>query len=201
MQTLPRNRRWGWWAHLRTQAGRARRTEHSGNWRGSLEMVFSLSHGRRPHELMRWYPEGWVGSGVEGAWADSFLLPSWTSWSPWGAGPHFLPSPAPPRCPSDPLLGSASATLPWTLRSCRDASQLFWGQEEPYHGLTPPASGGSLHLFFFLLKMYKEHRPYFVHHLGSDRECPCNVEDPGSIPVLGRFPGERNGNPHFSILA
>ena len=29
----------------------------------------------------------------------------------------------------------------------------------------------------------------------------CNVGDLGSIPGLGRFPGEGNGNPHSSILA
>ena len=31
---------------------------------------------------------------------------------------------------------------------------------------------------------------------GSDvKECACNVGDPGSIPGLGRSPGEGNGNP------
>ena len=31
---------------------------------------------------------------------------------------------------------------------------------------------------------------------GTDcRESACNVEDPGSIPGSGRFPGEGNGNP------
>ena len=31
---------------------------------------------------------------------------------------------------------------------------------------------------------------------GSDsRESACNVGDPGSIPGLGRSPGEGNGNP------
>ena len=31
---------------------------------------------------------------------------------------------------------------------------------------------------------------------GSDGKAPvCNVGDPGSIPGLGRFPGEGNGNP------
>ena len=31
---------------------------------------------------------------------------------------------------------------------------------------------------------------------GSDsKESACNVEDPGSIPGLGRSPGEGNGNP------
>ena len=31
---------------------------------------------------------------------------------------------------------------------------------------------------------------------GSDsEESACNVGDPGSIPELGRFPGEGNGNP------
>ena len=27
------------------------------------------------------------------------------------------------------------------------------------------------------------------------KNLPANVEDAGSIPVLGRFPGEGNGNP------
>ena len=29
----------------------------------------------------------------------------------------------------------------------------------------------------------------------DDKESACNAQDPGSIPELGRFPGERNGNP------
>ena len=30
---------------------------------------------------------------------------------------------------------------------------------------------------------------------GSDgKESACNAEDPGSIPGLGRFPGEEHGN-------
>ena len=37
---------------------------------------------------------------------------------------------------------------------------------------------------------------------GSDgKESACNAGDPGSIPGLGRSPGERNGNPlHYSCL-
>ena len=37
---------------------------------------------------------------------------------------------------------------------------------------------------------------------GSDgKESACNVEDPGSIPGTGRFPGEGNGNPlQYSCL-
>ena len=37
---------------------------------------------------------------------------------------------------------------------------------------------------------------------GSDsKESACNVGDPGSIPVLGRFTGEVNGNPlQYSCL-
>ena len=37
---------------------------------------------------------------------------------------------------------------------------------------------------------------------GSDgKESACNAGDPGSIPVLGRSPGEGNGNPHqYSCL-
>ena len=37
---------------------------------------------------------------------------------------------------------------------------------------------------------------------GSDGKAwACNVEDLGSIPVSGRFPGEGNGNPlqYFSL--
>ena len=29
----------------------------------------------------------------------------------------------------------------------------------------------------------------------DDKESACNIRDPGSIPGLGRFPGERNGYP------
>ena len=37
---------------------------------------------------------------------------------------------------------------------------------------------------------------------GSDsKEYICNVGDPGSIPELGRSPGEGHGNPfHYSCL-
>ena len=37
---------------------------------------------------------------------------------------------------------------------------------------------------------------------GSDgKECACNAGDPGSIPGLGRSPGEGNGNPlQYSYL-
>ena len=37
---------------------------------------------------------------------------------------------------------------------------------------------------------------------GSDsKESACSVRDPGSIPVLGRSPGEGNGNPlQYSCL-
>ena len=37
---------------------------------------------------------------------------------------------------------------------------------------------------------------------GSDgKESACNVEDPGLIPRLGRYPGEGNGNPlQYSCL-
>ena len=35
----------------------------------------------------------------------------------------------------------------------------------------------------------------------NDKESACNVEVVGSIPRLGRFPGEGNGNPlHYSCL-
>ena len=36
---------------------------------------------------------------------------------------------------------------------------------------------------------------------GGSKESACNVEDPGLIPRLGRFPGEGNGNPfQYSCL-
>ena len=36
----------------------------------------------------------------------------------------------------------------------------------------------------------------------SDKESACNVGDMGSIPGLGRSPGEGNGNPlQYSCLA
>ena len=37
---------------------------------------------------------------------------------------------------------------------------------------------------------------------GSDgKESACNAGDPGSIPGLGKSPGEENGNPlHYSCL-
>ena len=37
---------------------------------------------------------------------------------------------------------------------------------------------------------------------GSDgKESSCNAEDPGSIPGLGRYPGEGNSNPvQYSCL-
>ena len=35
----------------------------------------------------------------------------------------------------------------------------------------------------------------------DDRESACNAGDPGSIPGLGRSPGEGNGNPlQYSCL-
>ena len=35
----------------------------------------------------------------------------------------------------------------------------------------------------------------------DSKESACNVGDPGSIPVLGRSPGELTGNPlHYSCL-
>ena len=38
-------------------------------------------------------------------------------------------------------------------------------------------------------------------HGSYDEESACNAGDLGSIPGLGRYPGEGNGNPHqFSCL-
>ena len=34
----------------------------------------------------------------------------------------------------------------------------------------------------------------------KSKESACNTGDPGSIPVLGRSPGEENGNP-LQIIA
>ena len=35
----------------------------------------------------------------------------------------------------------------------------------------------------------------------DSKESPCNAGDPGSIPGLGRFPGEGHGNPlQYSCL-
>ena len=41
-----------------------------------------------------------------------------------------------------------------------------------------------------------------VCHSSVGRGCACSAEDPGSIPGLGRSPGEGNGNPlQYSCLA
>ena len=38
-------------------------------------------------------------------------------------------------------------------------------------------------------------------HSSVSKESACNTRDPGSIPGLGRFPGEGNGNPlQYSCL-
>ena len=51
-----------------------------------------------------------------------------------------------------------------------------------------------IHIFFFIfiIAYYK-----ILGFLGgsSGQESTCNVGDPGSIPGLGRSPGEGNGNP------
>ena len=42
---------------------------------------------------------------------------------------------------------------------------------------------------------------HFPHSSPVGRESTCNAGDPGSIPGLGRSPGERNGNPlQYSCL-
>ena len=42
-------------------------------------------------------------------------------------------------------------------------------------------------------------RNWWVFPVGSDgKESTCNVGDPGSIPGLGRSPGEGNDNPLHS---
>ena len=53
-----------------------------------------------------------------------------------------------------------------------------------------------------LLRLFRA----ILHVLGlpgglGGKESACNVGDPGSIPGLGRSPGERNVNPlHYSCL-
>ena len=44
--------------------------------------------------------------------------------------------------------------------------------------------------------------PDLMFSIGSDgKESACNAEDPGSIPGLGRLPGEGNSNPlQYSCL-
>ena len=42
--------------------------------------------------------------------------------------------------------------------------------------------------------------PWVFLHSSVSKESACNAGDPGSIPVLGRSPGERSGT-HSSILA
>ena len=59
-----------------------------------------------------------------------------------------------------------------------------------------------------LITLLKTHGFTERHHTivglpgGSDsKESVCNVRDPGSIPGLGRSPGEGNGNPlQYSCL-
>ena len=36
---------------------------------------------------------------------------------------------------------------------------------------------------------------YHLSHQGGPGESACNAGDPGSVPELGRSPGEGNGNP------
>ena len=52
-------------------------------------------------------------------------------------------------------------------------------------------------LSFFPPKIKFTRLPWYL----SCRESPCNAGDLGSIPVLGRYPGERHGNPlQYSCL-
>ena len=40
-----------------------------------------------------------------------------------------------------------------------------------------------------------------IKNLSATQETACNAGDPGSIPGLGRYPGEKNGNPlQYSCL-
>ena len=201
MQTLPRNRRWGWWAHLWTQAGKARQTEHSGNRRGSLEMVFSLSHGRRPHELMRWYPAGWAGSRVGGARADgSSLHPE----------PPDLPEEQSPISYLVQLLPGAPVVLCWAhhLSPCPGPWAVARGALSSSEARKNPAMTWlrlllvAPRISFFVKNVKRAQTIFCTSSYGSNStESACNAEDPGSIPGSGRFPEERNGNPlQYSCL-
>ena len=46
--------------------------------------------------------------------------------------------------------------------------------------------------FFFLVWMHDSMLPAWL----SGKESACQAGDAGSIPGLGRSPGEGNGNPH-----
>ena len=47
----------------------------------------------------------------------------------------------------------------------------------------------------------KSHRLGVFKPFPDDKESACNAEDPGSIPKLGRSPGEGRGNPlQYSCL-
>ena len=54
----------------------------------------------------------------------------------------------------------------------------------------------------YILMLYVAPWFYFSFPGGSeDKASACNVGDPGSIPGLGRSPGEGNGNPlQYSCL-
>ena len=50
------------------------------------------------------------------------------------------------------------------------------------------------------LRIDKENKQGFP-GCSDNKESVCNSGDPGSIPGLGRSPGEKNGNPlHYSCL-
>ena len=56
---------------------------------------------------------------------------------------------------------------------------------------------------FFVFKFFSMHVLLIVGFPGGsdDNEYPCNVGEPGSVPGLGRSPGEVNGNPlQYSCL-
>ena len=65
----------------------------------------------------------------------------------------------------------------------------------------------TIELLTYGWKFYLSSSFYFLIYIlklpgGSDsKETACNAGDPGSIPGLGRFPGERNGYPiQYSCL-
>ena len=60
-------------------------------------------------------------------------------------------------------------------------------------GVTEGAKGCCHHLFISVWKEVGTQRG-FPGGSGS-KESACNAGDPTLIPVLGRSPGERNGNP------
>ena len=83
------------------------------------------------------------------------------------------------------------------------ASSTYWGE-----GGYPTDRGSFCSHFYLALKFVFEKKKFvFDHYLwgfpggSEDKVSACNPGDPGSIPGLGRSPGEGNGNPpQYSCL-